>query len=74
MKRVLRLQALVMATVYGMSFLLHVCSYPKEDVPAEIWAEQFSSAPVLFISTWISTWRGVRVQFRNSPAIESRRA
>jgi hypothetical protein len=27
-----------MATVYGMSFLLHVCSYPKEDVPAEIWA------------------------------------
>jgi hypothetical protein len=38
MRRILRMLALVVATAYGMFFLLHVCSYPKEDVPAEIWA------------------------------------
>ncbi|MGP0018793.1 MAG: hypothetical protein ACLPHP_09515 [Candidatus Sulfotelmatobacter sp.] len=38
MKRALRLLALIVAAVYGTSFLLHVFSYPKEDVPAEIWA------------------------------------
>jgi hypothetical protein len=38
MKRTLRFLALIMAAVYGTSFLLHVFSYPKEDVPAEIWA------------------------------------
>jgi len=36
LKRILRWAALVIAAVYGTSFLLHVFSYPKEDVPAEI--------------------------------------
>jgi len=38
MKRFLRLLALISTTVYGMSFLLHICSYPQEDIPSEVWA------------------------------------
>ncbi|MGC2246386.1 MAG: hypothetical protein WA609_07260 [Terriglobales bacterium] len=38
MKRFLRLLVLIGATVYGLSFLLHICSYPKEDIPSEVWA------------------------------------
>ncbi|HLX82544.1 MAG TPA: hypothetical protein VKR59_01510 [Terriglobales bacterium] len=38
MKRFVRLLALVGAAVYGMSFLLHVCFDPKEDVQSEVWA------------------------------------
>ena len=37
MKRFLRLIALVSTTVYGTAFLLHVFSYPKEDVSSEVW-------------------------------------
>jgi len=37
-KRLLRLLALISTAVFGTSTLLHVCSYPKEDIPAEIWS------------------------------------
>jgi hypothetical protein len=37
MKRLLRLLALVSTAVYGTAFLLHICSYPKEDIPSEVW-------------------------------------
>jgi hypothetical protein len=67
MKRILRILALVVATSYGMFFLLHVCFYPKEDVPAEIGLRQFSCATARFISTW----RGVRDRFQTSPTLES---
>jgi hypothetical protein len=38
MKRFLRLLALVGTAAYAMSFLLHVCFDPRQDIPGEVWA------------------------------------
>jgi hypothetical protein len=54
MKRLFRLLALVIATVYGMSFLLHVFSYPKENVRAEVWSGAifFCSSALYLYMAW----------------------